>query len=244
MAHVPYTTVSRVAGVFPTFKRTQAWAPSTAYATGTIISDGTNLQLCSAVTGDATSGSSAPSPWNNALGQATTDHNVTWTMIGLGAPTTQQKPSDADIQSYIQDVSDDIDAVISRRFAEIIATAGGIDAWHASLGTPGLNILEKINKYGAAQQLGEVLSTFGNRAAAELAKVFGGWFQKLWNNLDARDKDGKPLPSGPWDAYFDPEARHETPRPGLLYQAGGDQDPTQVAADVGQSNIFSVHMTL
>jgi len=99
-------------------------------------------------------------------------------------------------------------------------------------------ILEKVNRYGAAAQLGETLATFGVAAARDLGKSFAGEYLDMLNQLDARDGRGTPLPSGRYDKLFDSVARTETPRPAFQAVAGGDQDPKQLPSDVGLSNVF------
>jgi hypothetical protein len=155
--------------------------------------------------------------------------------------TTQQKPQDSLIQQYIDDVASEINAVIDRRFAEAIAGPPPYDDvadFVASIGIDGQNICEKINRYGAAAQLGETLATFGIAGARDLAKSFENLYEEMFNSLDARDSHGKPLASGPYDHLFDPQARTETPRAGLQGIAGGDQPADQTPRDIGLSNLF------
>jgi len=154
---------------------------------------------------------------------------------------TQQKPSDALIQQYIDDVASEMNAIIDRRFAEAIAgppTYDDVADFVASIGIDGQNILEKINRYGAAVQLGETLATFGVPGARDLAKSFAVVYEDMFNDLDARDARGKPLAAGPYDRLFDPQTRTETPRPGLQGIAGGDQPDDQTPMDIGLSNVF------
>ena len=99
-------------------------------------------------------------------------------------------------------------------------------------------ILEKINRYGAAAQLGEALATFGVASARELGKSFRDEYLEMLNQLDARDAHGHPLASGRYDKQFDTVARTETPRPAFQAVAGGDQDPNQTPSDAGLSNVF------
>jgi hypothetical protein len=155
--------------------------------------------------------------------------------------TVQQKPSDALIQQYIDDVASEMNAIIDRRFAEAIAGPPAYDDvadFVASLGIDGQNMCEKINRYGAAVQLGETLATFGVAGARDLAKSMGATYLEMLDDLDARDAHGKPLPAGPYDHLFDTQARTETPRPGLEGVAGGDQPDDQAPIDVGLSNLF------
>src|SRR5579863_1116213 len=217
--------------------------------------------------------------------------------------TAQQKPSDALIQRYIDDVAAEVDAVLDRRFNELIQGYGPAPPanfqsflaalpattvlWQAStpyaagalildsngglqqVATPGTSgasapnwsttpgastadstvvwvnatgdasrILEKINRYGAAAQLGQTLATFGLTSARSTAQCFAGDYATLVNDLDARDAKGAPLASGRYDHLFDPQARTETPRPGLKSVAGGDQPDDQRPVDTGSSQVF------
>jgi hypothetical protein len=99
-------------------------------------------------------------------------------------------------------------------------------------------ILEKINRYGASAQLAETLATFGVAAARELGKAFRDAYLEMLNELDARDANGKPLPSGRYDKQFDSLARTETPRPPLQGVAGGDMPAGETPAQQGLSNVF------
>jgi hypothetical protein len=171
----------------------------------------------------------------------TTVENIAGMFPTFVRGTPQQKPADSLIITYAQDGQAEIDAILDRRFAEALTTFGGgaVCAWVASLGADALAIVEKINRYGAAAQLGETLATFGIAGARDLAKSIAGEYERMLDALDARDDRGKPLPSGPYDHLFDPLARTETPRPGLEAIAGGEQPKDQTAADLGLSNVFS-----
>ncbi len=152
--------------------------------------------------------------------------------------STAQKPADTLIQQFIDDVAGEIDAVLNRRFATAIGSFANFAAYVASLTLDATNTLEKINRYGAAEQLGETLATFGVASARELGKQFGGRYDEMLDQLDSRSKDGKPLPSGRYDKQFDSLARTETPRPAFSGTAGGDQPTTQTPADQSMSNVF------
>ncbi len=152
--------------------------------------------------------------------------------------TPQQKPSDAFVQQYIDDVAGEIDAVLNRRFATAIVASASFSAYLAALPLDATNILEKINRYGGAAQLGEALATFGVASARELGKSFRDEYLEMLSQLDARDPHGHPLASGRYDKQFDTVARTETPRPAFQAVAGGDQDPNQTPSDAGLSNVF------
>ena len=126
--------------------------------------------------------------------------------------TAQQKPADALIQTYIDDAAAEVNAVLVRR--GFVAT--------------GLT----------AAQLGQTLATFGVLSAGTLSKTFADNYQRLKNDLDARDSQSRPLASGPYDKYFDPLARTETAQPALKAISGGDQPEGQTPADTGSSQVF------
>jgi len=146
-------------------------------------------------------------------------------------------PADTLIQNYIDDVAGELDAILQRRFQEAYASLG-FTAWQGTFSTDQLNLLEKINRYGACAQLAEVFETSGIAAAARMAKGFEDEFRELCNKLNARDADGKPLAQGgDYDYLFDPFAKVETPRPQLGGVAGGDQYPSETSSE-GSTNVF------
>lgn len=152
-----------------------------------------------------------------------------------------QKPADSYIQIFIDDVAGELDAVLQRRFGETIAdpaNGGTFSAWVAQLAADPLAILEKINRYGAATQLGQTLASFGVAGTRDLAKTYGEQYEQMKDDLDARKSDGEPLPSGPYDHLFDPFARTETPRAALRGIAGGDMPAGQTPTEQGLSNVF------
>ena len=146
-------------------------------------------------------------------------------------------PADTLIQNYIDDVAGEIDAILQRRFQEAYASVG-FAAWQGSFSTDPLNLLEKINRYGASAQLAEVFETSGIAAAARVAKSFEDEYREACNKLNARDASGKPLAQGgDYDYLFDPLAKVETPRPQLGGVAGGDQYPSETSSE-GSTNVF------
>ena len=146
-------------------------------------------------------------------------------------------PADSLIQNYIDDVAGEIDAILQRRFQEAYASVG-FTAWQGAFSTDQLNLLEKINRYGAGAQLAEAFETSGITAAARVAKSFEDDFREMSNKLNARDSDGKPLTQGgDYDYLFDPLAKVETPRPQLGGVAGGDQYASQTSSE-DSTNVF------
>jgi hypothetical protein len=140
-------------------------------------------------------------------------------------------PSDALIQAFIDDVAAEIDAVLQRRFQEAYASQG-FTVWQGALGQDQLNILEKLNRYGACAQLADVFDTSGITAAARVAKGFEDKFRDAYNKLNARDANDKPLSQGgDYDYLFDSLAKVETPRPQIGGVAGGDQCPSQTPSE-------------
>jgi hypothetical protein len=159
----------------------------------------------------------------------------------------QQAPTDPNIQIWINDVAGEINAVLQRRFWEAICAppyAGMFAAWVAALPAEPLAILEKINRFGAAAQLLTTLATIGTASTAKLAQVVESRYSKMWNDLNARDGQGRPMASGLYDFYFDPLSRVESPRPGLQAIAGGDLPKGQVACDVGVNMLFSLEQVI
>jgi hypothetical protein len=155
--------------------------------------------------------------------------------------TPQQNPPDSLIQTFIDDVAGDIDAVLQRRFNEAVQAEpfnGSFAGWVAALSADAQNVLERVNRYGAAAQLGETLASFGVAAARELAQDCHTHYGELLGELNARDKSGHPTIGGLYDYLFDSLARTETPRPGLEGIAGGDQPRGQTPRDTGSSQVF------
>jgi hypothetical protein len=143
-------------------------------------------------------------------------------------------PSDTTIQFWVDDIASDIRAILQRRFEEAWR-ASGYAAWEASLNADQVCIAEKINRYGACAQLATAFETAGITAAARVAKDFGEVYEAELNKLNARDKNGKPVPQGgDYDYLFDSQAKVETPRPQLGGVSGGDQQPGQSGSEGGQ----------
>jgi hypothetical protein len=166
---------------------------------------------------------------------------TTVTQVAGMFPTFTQNaskgPSNALIQTFIDDVAGEINAILQRRFHETFASQG-FTAWQATFVTDQLNLLEKLNRYGACAQLAEVFETSGIAAAARVAKSFEDEFHVMSNKLNARDAEGKPLAAGgDYDFLFDPLAKVETPRPQLGGVAGGDQ-PSNGASSEDSTTAF------
>jgi hypothetical protein len=166
----------------------------------------------------------------------TTIQNVAGMFPTFQRGTPQQKPGDSLIQQYIDDCAAEIDAaLVGRGFV----APGLANSQIQPLLSPGaLNICELINRMGAAKQLGETLATFGLLGAREMAAQFSEEYARLQNSLAARDDQGRPLAAGPYDRYFDPQARTVTSEPGLRGIAGGDQPAGQKPSDVRSSAAF------
>src|SRR5579875_807389 len=154
--------------------------------------------------------------------------------------TPQQKPADSLIQTYIDDSAGDLDAILQRRFGEIInnSYAGSFTEFQAAFSADALNVLEKINRYGAAAQLGQTLATYGMAAAERLAQDFKDEYNRLIAELNAATDKGQSMTGGLYDHLFDPHAATPSPRPALEGIAGGDQPKGQTPSDVGMSNFF------
>lgn len=167
-----------------------------------------------------------------------------WPTWNKSRGSPQQAPADSDVTAWISDLTERINAILARRFSEAISPppySGNVALWLASLPSA-TKLLEQIERYGAAAQLGYVLATIGgSKGIIANADRIQEDFNKLWNDLNATDKDGHPLPAGPYDRYFDAQSKLESPRPLLSATSGADQDPHEVAADRGLSNQFSIH---
>jgi hypothetical protein len=166
---------------------------------------------------------------------------TTVTQVAGMFPTFSQNgpkgPSNTLIQTFIDDVAGEIDAILQRRFQEAYVVMG-FTAWQGTFSTSQLSLLEKINRYGACAQLAEVFEASGIAAAARVAKSFEDEFKELSNKLNARDSAGKPIAQGgDYDYLFDSFAKVETPRPQLGGVAGGDQCPSDTSGE-NSTNVF------
>jgi hypothetical protein len=150
----------------------------------------------------------------------------------------QQNPSDTYIQNYIDDVAGEIDAALQRRFGEAISNTP-FSQWVAGLSQDAQNLLEKINRYGAAAQLAAAFEALGFSGPAKLARQYDDDYSALVNELNGWNAKGEPKPQGGiYDHLFDILARTETPRPVLGGVAGGEEPDDITPADMGQSNVF------
>jgi hypothetical protein len=155
--------------------------------------------------------------------------------------TPQQNPPDSLIQTYIEDVAGDIDAVLQGRFSEAIQAPpynGSFASWVAAAPLDAQSVLERINRYGAAAQLGQTLASFGVATARDLAQDSDRRYSELLAGLSARDSSGRALPTGLYDHLFDPFSQNESPRAALEGVAGGDQPQGQTPKDTGSSQLF------
>ncbi len=238
-----YTTIDKVAGMFPSFSRPAAWSSSTWSVGATIKDPNGNIQKC---TTGGSSGPTIPNPFATQPGATTLDGTtVIWTC--QGPPTVQQKPADTLIQTLIDDVAAEIDSVLQRRFAQAILTAPGFTAFIAALPPDAVNILEKINRYGAAVDVAAVLASFGNKTAADQGKNYEERYDTILGELAATDDKGKSKQFGRYDLYFDKLSQTQTPRPAMLAVAGADT-PIQATGQTdpagGGSQMFSRDMKL
>src|SRR5579863_1530909 len=168
----------------------------------------------------------------------TTVSNVAGMFPAFKRGIPQQNPTDSLIQTYVDDVAGDIDAVLQRRFSEAIQAApfnGSFAAWVAAASSDAQSVLERINRYGAAAQLGQTLASFGVTTARDLAQDCDARYSELLAELNARDKSGRPTPGGLYDHLFDTLAQNETPRAAFGGVAGGDQPRSQTPRETGSS---------
>ena len=171
----------------------------------------------------------------------TTISNVAGMFPAFKRGAVQQNPPDSLVQTYVDDVAGDIDAVLERRFNEAIQSSpynGSFGAWVAQLSVDAQNVLERINRYGAAAQLGQTLASFGVAAARELSQDCQARYSELLDQLNARDRNGGPTAGGLYDHLFDPQAQTETPRAALEGVAGGDQPKGRTPGETGSSQVF------
>lgn len=154
-----------------------------------------------------------------------------------------QKPSANDIQTYVDDVDGEIRAILLRRFGESIGESATptLEGWIGALDALAAAVLEKINRFGAAAQLGFVLATLGSKSTAVLAEKCQADYEQMRDALDARGRNGEPLMSGAYDRFFDAKARVGTPRSGLASVTGADQPKDQVPADLGLNMPFGMN---
>lgn len=229
-----YTTITNVAGIFPTWVRgTPQQKPSDALVQQYIddaageIDAVLNRRFATAMaTASSFTAWLATLPVASTLWQASTPYALN--ALVLDANGNPQQVTTAGTSGAAQPAWSTVPGG---------STTDGPVVWKNVASDPS-HILEKINRYGAAAQLGETLATFGVASARELGKNFRDGYLDLLNELDARDARGHPLPSGRYDKQFDSVARTETPRPAFQAVAGGDQDPKQTPVDVGLSNVF------
>jgi hypothetical protein len=147
---------------------------------------------------------------------------------------SDQAPTDAQIQEYIDRMGGRIDALLQRRFGESIAAApanGNYGAWIAALPVTATDVLADINALGAALRLANVLASLGNKAAAALGRAYEAELNAEWNKLNGRDPGGKQQGTGDYDKLFDPLAATETPRPQLGGFPGAGISPDGEDAD-------------
>jgi hypothetical protein len=156
--------------------------------------------------------------------------------------TPQQNPADTVIQTYLDNRASKINAVLLRRFGEAISAAGSLTAWLEALpqAEDASNVLEEINRFGAAVTLVDVFAAYGVSGVRDQAvKVLVPTYEQLWKELNALDANGRPMESGPYDKLFDPLARTETPRP-TLEGIGGAETDGSTPEDRGENRAFGI----
>ena len=151
-------------------------------------------------------------------------------------------PSDTLIQDYIDDEAAEIDAILERRFQEAISASGlgTFAAWSAAFSSDQLNLLEKINRFGACGEMAKVFAAMGVDMSRKMAVDYEAQSKVYLNRLNRREDDGKPLlgsVGGPYDFLFDSQAQVETPLSLISGVAGGDQ-PRETTGEEGLSNDF------
>jgi len=166
----------------------------------------------------------------------TTVGNVAGMFPNFTRGTAQQKPSDDLIQTYVDDVAAEINAILVRR--GFVSTGLSAAQIGSLLSTDATNICEMINRYGAPAQLGQTLATFGVASAGQLANNIRDTYERMKNDLNARNDKGEAQAGGPYYKYFDPLARTETAQPSLKAISGGDQAPDQTPGKTGSSQVF------
>ena len=156
-------------------------------------------------------------------------------MFPTFTPNSAKGPSDTLIQTFIDDVAGEINAVLQRRFQEAYQVVG-FEAWAAAFTADQLNLLERINRAGACVQVLEVFASLGIKQYQDMSEGYAKRYTQMLNHLNARDDAGKPVPEGgEYDYLFDSQAKVETPRPQLGGVAGGDQYPGE---NDGTSSVF------
>jgi hypothetical protein len=149
-------------------------------------------------------------------------------------------PADALIQTFIDDTTAEIDAVLQGRFSEAItgSLSGTFAGWSAAFSLDQKNLLEKICRFGACAEMGTVFEAFGIVTFAKLAAEYEKKYQALVNALNERDGSGKLLAEGGrYDSLFDPLSTIESPRPMMGGAAGADQQ-RQTLDDEGMFSKF------
>jgi hypothetical protein len=166
---------------------------------------------------------------------------TTITAVAASFPTFVRNgpkgPSDSLIQQYINDEGAEIDAILQRRFQEAFQTVG-FTAWQNGFTADQLNLLEKINRYGACGEMAKVFAAMGVDLFRKMAEEYETQSKVYLHRLNGCDDAGKPRAQGAmYDYLFDSQAKVETPRPQLGGVAGGDQQPGMNDSE-GVSNVF------
>jgi hypothetical protein len=150
-------------------------------------------------------------------------------------------PADGLIQTFIDDVQAEIDAVLQRRFSEAISLMAGATlaaqfaAWVETFSVDQQALLEKVNRFGTCGEMGNSFAATGQTLFAKLADTYETKYQGFLRELDGRDEKGNPKQDGGrYDKLFDPAARSISPRPGLeSFRDRGPRRETEIEDFIG-----------
>jgi len=151
--------------------------------------------------------------------------------------TPQQNPQDSVIETYLENDASKLRGKLLRRFEESFAASNlpTVDAWLAGLpqAQDAHNVLEELNRHGAAVALVDVFAAYGVSGVRDLAaKILVPKYQELVAAFDR----------GEHDKLFDPLARGVTPRP-LFQGIGGAETDRSTPEDRGEDRKFGINQT-
>ncbi len=148
-------------------------------------------------------------------------------MFGTFVRNSPKGPSDGQIQSYIDDVQAQVDAILQRRFQEAIGeppALGSFTAWVDIFTQDQQNLLDKINRFGACAEMGIIFAATGQKLFADLAAQYEVKYQAELRKLSGQDEKEN------YDFLFDSQARVPTPRPTLDGVGGAENGRSSPAA--------------